>query len=77
MVIVVCLLSHRDCQYKCKWGNVCENETDLESRNELRERDEEKVQVEEEFELFVEHDGEESDDVVFLIADDVRCEAVL
>ena len=46
-------------------------QTDLQRRNELRQGDEEEVQVEKEFELFVEDDREEGEDIIFLIADDV------
>ena len=37
----------------------------------MRQGDEEEVQVEKEFELFVEDDREEGEDIIFLIADDV------
>jgi hypothetical protein len=48
-----------------------EGQTDLEGRYELRQGNEEKVEVEEEFELFIEYDGEECESVVLLVADSV------
>ena len=47
------------------------NRTDLESGDELAEGDNEKVEVEEELELLVKDEGQEGDDGVFLIADDI------
>jgi hypothetical protein len=48
-----------------------EEHTNLQRRNELRESNEKKVQVEEELELFVEYDWEESEHVVFLVPHDI------
>ena len=49
-------------------------QTDLQPRNELREGHRQKIQVEEKPELLVEHDRQESEGVVFLIFDGIRCE---
>lgn len=46
--------------------------TDSKGGNKLRESDEEEIQVEEELELFVQHERKEGDDVVFLVSDEVR-----
>lgn len=45
--------------------------TDSEGRNELRECDEEEIQVVEELELLVENEREEREDVVLLVLDNV------
>lgn len=51
--------------------------TDLECRNELRQRDQKEVEVEEEFELLVEHERKEREYVVLLVAYHVRRELAL
>jgi hypothetical protein len=50
------------------WGG----QTNFQSRNELRQSDEEKIEVEEEFELFVEYDRKEGERIVLLISYNVR-----
>lgn len=51
--------------------------TDAEGRNELREGDEEEVEVEEELELFVEDEGEEGGDIVLLVPNEIGRELAL
>ncbi len=51
--------------------------TDLECRYELRQRNQKEVEVEEEFELLVEHERKECEYVVFLVANHVRRELAL
>ena len=46
--------------------------TYLQGGNELRERHKQEVQVEEELELLVEDKGQESDNIVLLIANNIR-----
>jgi len=48
--------------------------TDPELRDELGECDEEEIEVEEELELLVEHEGEECEYIVLLVPDDVGWE---
>jgi hypothetical protein len=45
--------------------------TNLERRDKLAERHNEKVKVEEEFELLVEHQREEGKNAVLLVSDDI------
>jgi len=58
-------------------ANVDRQHTNLQRRNELRESNKEEVQVEEELELFVEYDWEESEYVVFLVPHDIGRKLVL
>lgn len=51
--------------------------TDLESRDKLRQRNKEEVQIEKELELFIQDDGNESEHIVLLISDNVWRESRL
>ena len=51
--------------------------TDLERRNELRQRNQKEVEVEEELELLVEDDRQERERVILLVSDDVGRELLL
>jgi hypothetical protein len=48
-----------------------------ESRNKLGQCNKKEIEVEEEFELLVKHDGQEREHIVLLVADDVWGELVL
>ena len=48
-----------------------------ESRNKLGQCDKKEIEVEEEFELLVKHDGQEREHIVLLVADDIWGELVL
>jgi len=52
-------------------GN-CEEHTNFQSRDELRQSNEEKIKVEEELELFIEHNWKKGECVVLLISHNVR-----
>ena len=52
-------------------GNF-EEQTNFQSRNELRQSNEEEIKVEEELELFIEHNRKKGECVVLLISYSVR-----
>lgn len=55
-----------------QWSPICVEITNANVRYKLAERHDEKVEIEEKLELLIEHEREEGDNVVLLIADGVR-----
>lgn len=53
-------------------GQLCQTRTNLEGRNELAQCYDEKVEVEEELELFPKDDWQERHNAVLLISNDIR-----
>ena len=56
---------------ECASVEVRQRRTDLQCRDELRQRNKKEIEVEEELELLVEHDWQEVERVVFLIPHDI------
>lgn len=50
---------------------TCDRRTDAECRDKLRQGDQQEVEVVEKLELLVQDEGEEGDEVVLLVLDDV------
>ena len=73
--IVDSLLDHAHHDDKDQGRYVSERVAHLESRDELRDADDQEEQVVEEFELIEQHDGDERDDVVAIVLKLVRHEA--
>lgn len=65
------LLNHRHNQYERKRCDVSEEEADFEEGYKLADGDQEKEQVEEEFELVVEHFRNEAEEVVLLVVEPI------
>lgn len=51
--VVVGFLEHGDCQHESEWCYVCDEQTNLQEWNELRQCNREEEQVKEELELIV------------------------
>ena len=62
---------------ECASVEVRQRRTDLQCRNELRQRNKKEIEVEEELELLVEDDRQEGECVVLLVADDIWREPLL
>lgn len=71
LIIIKGLLANGNGKDEAEGRNVRCEEADLEGRQELGEGDEEEVKIEEELELFVEYQREESDEGILLVANDV------
>ena len=69
--VIPCFFDHCDGEDKDKRSHVGKQESDSKGRNELTESNKQEEQVEEELKLVDEHDGNESNDVVLLIANSI------
>ena len=70
--VIVSLFNHRHHEYKDKWSNVGEHESDFEERDELTERNDQEEHVKEELELIVQHLEQEGEHIVLLVVQPVR-----